>query len=92
MKKLFTILFIFLVLRAGAQDITQHPTSNIQNNPDTCISKEDYNRNQALYLSVCNILQYVTDDGKITNKKAFAAAVKFYLEYYNSTFIIQNSK
>jgi hypothetical protein len=50
-------------------------------NTDTIISKAEFNRNQALYLAVCNILQYITANGKITDKKAFAAAVKFYLEY-----------
>jgi hypothetical protein len=83
MKKLLTILCILLVQNVSAQSDTIPLQWYKIYDPakDTCVSRAEYDRNQALYQSVCNILQYISTDGKVTDKKAFAAAVKFYLEF-----------
>lgn len=83
MKKLFTILCIVIAQVGFAQvdTIPLHSYKIYDPTKEICITKQEYDRNQALYQSVCNILQYISTDGKVTNKKAFTAAVKFYLEF-----------
>lgn len=80
---LFMLLFVTNIVHAQtykARNLkVEISNAKPQTNIDTCISISEYNYNQALYASVCNILQYITVDGKITNKKAFIAAVRNYL-------------
>lgn len=90
MKKHFiTFSFIAAALGAHAQQDADKtfitPENGLSLTMDSsvktiCIPLQQYKRDQQLQTAICNVLQYMTMDGKVTNKKEFERALSSYME------------
>jgi hypothetical protein len=70
MKKLLITLFMLFTLSCFGQ----------QKKDSITIDRAQFERDERLRTAICNVLQYISLDGKVTDKARFKDAMRIYLD------------